>query len=109
MATQLRCASEDEVGLPEPCAYAPCSKSRASSALVPFILIFVIALNYIPFVVWSLEWGRSGHALQRRRLRLFSERDSAPRSVHARMHWRSGECASARAVELQLCFASAFS
>jgi len=44
---------------PAACACAPCSTTRAQSAPVPFIIVFVILLNYIPYVFWAVQRGLS--------------------------------------------------
>ena len=48
-------AQNDREGDPEPCHCAPCSASRAGAAPTPLIVVAIVAINYIPNVLWSLE------------------------------------------------------
>ena len=43
---------------PAPCACAPCSAPRCQSAPLPLVIVVIIALNYIPYVLWTLERRR---------------------------------------------------
>ena len=57
-------AQNDREGEPEPCHCAPCSSSRAGAAPTPLIVVGIVAINYIPNVLWSLEVnGASGGAV----------------------------------------------
>ena len=42
---------------PEPWRRAPCSSARAHNWPIAAVIPIIIALNYIPFVVWNLQRG----------------------------------------------------
>ena len=42
---------------PEPWRRAPCSSARAQNWPIAVVIPVIIALNYIPFVVWNLQRG----------------------------------------------------
>ena len=52
--------SSPEDGAPAPCRWAPCGASRYQYAPTPLLILVVIALNYIPAVLFTLDRGSDG-------------------------------------------------
>ena len=53
----VRAMSEPLGVPPEPWRRAPCSSARAHNWPIAAVIPIIIALNYIPFVVWNLQRG----------------------------------------------------
>ena len=51
----MRTASAD--GAPEPCRCAPCNPGRMGAAVTPLLIVAIVALNYIPSVLFALDMG----------------------------------------------------
>ena len=54
-AMNMRTAAAD--GAPEPCRCAPCNPGRMGAAVTPLLILAIVALNYIPSVLFALDMG----------------------------------------------------